>query len=224
VLVRQERSAAVPEPGHLLVTAAVRVAAMRSMRLAQRAETIRLLGERYQADPRLADARGRATRYVGGVGSYEPLVVFVGEAPGGTEDAVGQPFVGRSGKLLDRLLAEHGISRLEDCWTTNIVRYRPPGDADPRRPHLDTSLPYLRAEIAALHPDVVATLGRISTRALWPQMPAIYRCHGVARPLWSDKLLLPMLHPSYALRLEANLAQFRADVASLAALIQELIS
>lgn len=198
--------------------------ALRALELAEREKTIGLLGDRYQADPRLAKAREQAARYVGGVGSYSPLVVLVGEAPGEDEDADGRPFVGRSGKLLDSLLAEHGVSRLEACWTTNVVRYRPPRNADPARVHLEASLPYLRAEISTLHPAVVATLGRISTRAVWPQMPPISRCHGAVRLLWADKLHLPMLHPSYALRGDANLAQFRQDVAALAALIQELTS
>jgi uracil-DNA glycosylase len=68
----------------------------------------------------------------------------------------------------------------------------------------------------------VATLGRIATAAIWPEMTPITRCHGVERLLWADQLHLPMLHPSYALRGTANLALFEQDVSVLASLIKEL--
>lgn len=176
------------------------------------------LAAHYDADPDLARARSRATRLVPGVGSPRPLVVLVGEAPGEQEDRVGQPFVGRSGALLDALLAEHGIDRLGRCYTTNLVKYRPPGNADPGPWEIEVSLSYLRREIAILCPPLVATLGRVSTRALWPTMPRITECHGRPRPLWDGVTHLPMLHPAFGLR-PGNREAFAADVATLAGFV-----
>jgi uracil-DNA glycosylase len=178
------------------------------------------LSARYAADADLEVARGRATHLVPGEGSLRPRVVLVGEAPGGDEDRIGRPFVGRAGRFLDSLLAEHGIVRHETCWTTNVVKYWPgPGNPDPGPWELYVSLPYLLEEIELLDPPLIATLGRISGKALCRELPPITRCHGQARVYGATQVHLPMLHPAYGLR-PGNREAFEHDVAALASLLR----
>lgn len=177
---------------------------------------------RYAADETLGRARARATQMVPGEGTMAPLVLFVGEAPGEDEDKQGRPFVGRSGQYLDEVLAKYGIDRLARCYTTNLVKYWPgPGNPDPGPYERYVSLPYLEQEIELLRPPVIATLGRISGKELWPSMPPILRCHGDPREYGEGQVHLPMLHPSYALR--GNHEPFAHDVAVLAEMIGVLL-
>jgi DNA polymerase len=102
-----------------------------------------------------------ATSLVFGSGSIDAEIVFVGEAPGKKEDEMGEPFVGASGKLLNEMLAENNIDR-EDVYITNIVKYRPPNNRDPKPEEKDAFWPYLLEQVAIIRPKVIATLGRHS--------------------------------------------------------------
>jgi DNA polymerase len=104
-------------------------------------------------------------RIVDGVGPLDARVVIVGEAPGATEDEQGEPFVGRSGDILDEALAEAGLSRSE-VRITNCVRCRPPDNRDPHVGELANCLSYLDAELTAIDPAVVVPLGRIPVEQL----------------------------------------------------------
>ncbi|MFB6128174.1 MAG: uracil-DNA glycosylase family protein, partial [Halorhabdus sp.] len=105
----------------------------------------------------LVDSR---SRIVDGVGPAEADVLFVGEAPGEREDEQGEPFVGRSGTVLDDALRDAGLSRT-DVRITNCVRCRPPGNRDPRSEELENCRPYLEREIELVDPAVVVTLGKV---------------------------------------------------------------
>ncbi|MEK7148002.1 MAG: uracil-DNA glycosylase [Patescibacteria group bacterium] len=96
-----------------------------------------------------------------GEGSHTAQIMFVGEAPGETEAKTGRPFVGRAGKLLDKLLAEVGIER-KDVYITNIVKDRPPGNRDPLPDEINLYAPFLDRQISIIKPKVIATLGRFS--------------------------------------------------------------
>lgn len=101
----------------------------------------------------------QATNFVPGTGSPQASVVFVGEAPGASEDKQGVPFVGAAGKLLDTLLPEAGLVR-EDVFITNVVKARPPKNRDPRPDEVEHHLPWLVAQLDAIAPQVVIPLGR----------------------------------------------------------------
>lgn len=112
--------------------------------------------------PRLVDCR---SRIVNGVGPVDADVVLIGEAPGANEDEGGEPFVGRSGSILDEALAENNLSR-DDIRITNCVRCRPPENRDPRVGELENCRPHLIEELARIDPEVVVTLGRVPTEQL----------------------------------------------------------
>ena len=110
-------------------------------------------------------AEGR-TQVVFGVGSPEAELLFVGEGPGREEDLAGEPFVGRSGKLLDRLMLEEiGLTRAE-CYIANVVKCRPPNNRDPAPNEIAACRPYLTEQIELIDPSVIITLGNFSTKLL----------------------------------------------------------
>src|SRR5262245_56013974 len=107
------------------------------------------------------------TTVVFGTGSARSGIVFVGEAPGANEDAQGIPFVGRSGQLLDRMLAAVGIAR-GDVYICNVVKCRPPGNRDPRPDEVGACAPFLRKQLTYLQPRVLCALGLHAARWLLP--------------------------------------------------------
>ena len=129
-------------------------------------------------------------------------VVVVGEAPGAQEDLTGRPFVGRSGQLLDRLLAEAGLSRT-GVHVLNTVKCRPPGNRTPSRDETARCRPWLEQQLALLQPDVVVALGLSAIRwFLGPTSLAAVRgrAHEATLPGVAPALLVPTWHPSGALR------------------------
>ena len=152
------------------------------------------------------------TQVVFGTGNPSADLLFVGEGPGADEDAAGLPFVGRSGKLLDRLVAEEmGLDR-RDCYIANTVMCRPPANRDPRPEELASCRPWLDAKIDRIDPRVVVTLGNVATRALLGRPEGITRLRGRAYP-WGGRLLIPTYHPSAVLRGSPGaMAGMRADL------------
>jgi DNA polymerase len=102
------------------------------------------------------------TRTVPGEGPVPSDLVFIGEAPGKTEDETGRPFVGRAGKILTGLLARCGLLR-EDVFITSIVKCRPPGNRAPKRGEIAACMPYLEEQIALLSPRILVPMGRFAT-------------------------------------------------------------
>nr|WP_089649813.1 uracil-DNA glycosylase [Halobacterium hubeiense] len=109
---------------------------------------------------RCADLVESRSRIVNGDGPEDADVLFVGEAPGASEDEEGVPFVGRSGDVLDDELRDAGLPRA-DVRITNCVRCRPPENRDPSREELANCRPYLEREIELVDPDVIVTLGKV---------------------------------------------------------------
>ncbi|WP_115862501.1 uracil-DNA glycosylase [Halorussus litoreus] len=112
--------------------------------------------------PELVDSR---TRIVNGTGPADADLLFVGEGPGQQEDQQGEPFVGRSGTILDDKLDARGLAR-EDVRITNCVRCRPPENRDPTSEELQNCFPYLQREIEQVDPDVIITLGKVPSEHL----------------------------------------------------------
>jgi uracil-DNA glycosylase len=157
----------------------------------------------------LADHR---TQVVFGVGAPDADLMFVGEAPGRDEDLQGEPFVGRSGQLLDRLMAEElGIDRGR-CYIANVVKCRPPDNRDPKPDEIAACRPYLAAQIELIRPLVVVTLGNFATKLLLETDLGITKLRGRSYPM-GDRQLVPTYHPAAALRSGGVvLAEMRADL------------
>lgn len=156
-------------------------------------------------------AAGR-TQVVFGVGNPHADLMFVGEAPGEQEDRQGEPFVGRSGKLLDQLMLEElGMTRA-DCYICNTVMCRPPGNRDPKPEEIAACNPYLEAKLEAVDPRVVVTLGNFATKLLLRTTEGITRLRGRVYP-FRGRVLVPTFHPSALLRSGGDsIAKARADL------------
>ncbi len=156
-------------------------------------------------------AEGR-TQVVFGIGDEAADLMLVGEGPGRQEDLRGEPFVGRSGQLLDTLLRQElGMGR-EACYIANVVKCRPPGNRDPLPAEIAACRPYLQAQIELIRPVVVVSLGNFATRLLLDTTEGITRLRGTVHrfgPGW----LVPTYHPAAALRGGTEvLAGMRADL------------
>jgi DNA polymerase len=158
---------------------------------------------------------------VPGEGNPDADLMFVGEAPGAEEDIRGVPFIGRSGRLLDRELQDAGINR-EDVFITSTLKCRPPLNRDPRAPEIEACRPWLAEQIRLIEPRVVVTLGNFATRLLSGSTIGITRVHGrpQVKTLGSRTVfLVPVFHPAAALRSTGKLELFRADLAALPGLL-----
>lgn len=137
------------------------------------------------------------TNLVFGEGNPEADVVFVGEAPGATEDELKRPFVGRAGKLLDKLIENIGWRR-EDTYITNVLKRRPPENRDPLPEEIEAYRPYLDRQLAVIDPKVIVPLGRFSMSYFIPDGKISRDQGGVF--LVNGVLVMPMYHPAAALR------------------------
>ncbi|HEU5441842.1 MAG TPA: uracil-DNA glycosylase [Ktedonobacterales bacterium] len=133
---------------------------------------------------------------VPGEGHPHAEVMFIGEAPGGREDALGRPFVGPAGQFLNELLAAAGLDR-STAFITNVVKHRPPDNRDPLPEEIKACSGYLDRQIAAINPKVIVTLGRYSMARFFPDAK-ISRIHGQAKVI-GGRVVLAMYHPAAAL-------------------------
>lgn len=146
-----------------------------------------------------------ASRAVFADGNPQAPVMFVGEAPGADEDRQGLPFVGVSGKLLDRMLASIGLARETNAYITNIVFWRPPGNRAPTDEEIACCLPFVRRHIELVDPQVLVLVGGMSAKTLLGKPTGItrlrghwyeYETPGLSRPVPTTALF----HPAYLLR------------------------
>jgi uracil-DNA glycosylase family 4 len=110
--------------------------------------------------------RAGCTRTVFGVGDEKADWLFVGEGPGADEDALGEPFVGQAGKLLDNMLMAIKLKRGNNVYIANIVKCRPPGNRNPEADEIATCLPYLQRQIELIRPKIIVALGKVASNAL----------------------------------------------------------
>src|ERR1700759_515085 len=146
--------------------------------------------------------RSTATQLVFADGNPKARVMFVGEAPGRDEDIEGLPFVGRSGKLLDRMIAAIGLDR-STAYIANVIPWRPPGNRTPTPQETQICLPFIQRQIELVNPDVLVTLGNPSTQTLLSTREGIMRTRGK----WFDYdtgtrtiRAIATFHPAYLLR------------------------
>lgn len=166
-----------------------------------------------------------ATNLVFGEGVETPDVMFIGEAPGADEDRQGRPFVGASGRLLDRMMASIGLDRAENAYITNILPWRPPGNREPTAAEIAICLPFIRRHIALVRPRIVVPVGGTAAKALLDQRQGIMRLRG-RRFEFSDPGLeqplpaVPLFHPAFLLRSAGQKALAWRDLLTISQIIQ----
>lgn len=134
-----------------------------------------------------------------GVGNPQADILFVGEGPGENEDLQGEPFVGRGGQLLDKLLAAVDLDRNHDIYITNIVKCRPPKNRDPRPEEQDACMNWLRSQVTLMRPKIIVCLGRIAAMKLIKPDMKITKEHGQFFKK-GNLLMMATLHPAALLR------------------------
>jgi DNA polymerase len=200
-----DRAAAAPSPAPAVFGAAVPpspeaavMAAREAARSAASLEELRAILERFEG----CALRATATRLVFADGNPQARVMFVGEAPGRDEDIEGLPFVGRSGKLLDRMMEAIGLDRGK-AYIANIVPWRPPGNRTPTPQESAVCLPFVRRQIELVDPDILVCLGGPSAQTLLGISDGITK----ARGRWSqfttgtrEIRAIATFHPAFLLR------------------------
>ncbi|MFT8244082.1 uracil-DNA glycosylase [Roseomonas sp. BN140053] len=197
--------AAVPAAPRRAVAAAVpsalTPAALRAAELAAGADSLDALKAAMQAYE--ASLRDTATNIVFSDGVAESGLMMIGEAPGADEDRLGKPFVGVSGRLLDRMVNSIGLHRERDFYLTNILCWRPPGNRTPTDAEVSLFLPFARRHIALARPRHLVLLGGTAAKALLGAKEGITRLRGRWMRLEVEGQSIPTLatlHPAYLLR------------------------
>ncbi|MBN2455529.1 MAG: uracil-DNA glycosylase [Sedimentisphaerales bacterium] len=144
------------------------------------------------------------TNAVPGQGNPQARIFFIGEAPGADEDAQGQPFVGRAGQLLDKIITAMGLRR-QDVYIGNILKCRPPDNRDPRPEEVISCLPYLQQQIELINPEIIVALGAHAARTLLETNKPIGQLRGRFQQYYPGLgkaaiKLMATYHPAYLLR------------------------
>ncbi len=160
-----------------------------------------------------------AKNAVPGEGNINSEIVFIGEAPGQTEDETGRPFVGRAGKLLETLLAQINLKR-EDVWIGNIIKHRPPENRDPLPDEIAACEPYLTMQLKAMQPVLVITLGRFAMNYFYTE-GKITRDHGTVIRTGPYNVY-PVFHPAAALRNPSMMQELKKDFLKVPQILQEV--
>jgi uracil-DNA glycosylase len=167
-----------------------------------------------------------ATRLVFADGNPQARIMFVGEAPGREEDIEGLPFVGRSGKLLDRMIAAIGLDR-SSAYIANVIPWRPPGNRTPTPQETQICLPFIQRQIELVNPDVLVTLGNPSTQTLLSTREGIMKTRGK----WFDYdtgtrviRALATFHPAYLLRSPSYKRMAWQDLRAIAKALEQVSS
>jgi uracil-DNA glycosylase family 4 len=158
-----------------------------------------------------------------GAGNADADLMFVGEAPGASEDEQGVPFVGRAGKLLGTLLEEVGLARSE-VFICNVLKCHPPGNRDPQPIEIENCQEYLLRQVELIQPTVICTLGNFSTKLLRGDPTGITRLHGQPEILTLGRRavrLYPIFHPAAALYTPRMLETLREDFTRLPELLAQ---
>lgn len=156
------------------------------------------LEHQVRSSPKPAALAETADNLVFGEGDPDANVIIIGEAPGEEEDRTGRPFVGRAGQLLDRILESVKLHR-DELYITNIVKYRPPGNRNPKPEEIAASEPVLLEQIKVIRPQIIVTLGNVPTQHFANTKDGITKTRGQWFE-WHGIRIFPMFHPAYLLR------------------------
>lgn len=170
--------------------------------------------------------RQTATRLCFADGSPDARIMLIGEAPGSEEDRLGRPFVGKSGQLLDRMLATIALDRTQ-VWITNVIFWRPPGNRAPTPAEIAICQPFLERQIEIIRPDLMVFVGGIAARALLGREEGVTRLRGRRYSYGNEGLPRPipalvMFHPAYLLRQPLNKAFAWRDLLTIRSWLAEL--
>ena len=158
--------------------------------------------------------KNTAAHTVIGDGNPKARLMFIGEAPGADEDRIGRAFVGRSGQLLDKMLASIGVDR-DGCYICNILPWRPPGNRAPADAEIAVCLPFLKKQIEIVNPDFIFMLGAVAVNSLLGGGESISRLRGKWMEYETEKgkkiKVLAGYHPAYLLRTPAQKSKAWAD-------------
>ena len=166
-----------------------------------------------------------ATHTVFADGTPSHKIMFIGEAPGRDEDRMGLPFVGRAGKLLDKMLASIGLDRAKNAYITNVLNWRPPDNRDPSPEEAATCLPFLRRHIELVAPEIIILLGAVAARHVLGKTDGIMRLRGKWLEYHAGGKMVPVmptLHPAYLLRQPAHKKLAWRDLQAIAGKIKSL--
>jgi uracil-DNA glycosylase len=180
---------------------------------AERREALKEVFEQAQGCVRCAELARTRKNVVFGAGNADADLMFVGEAPGASEDERGLPFVGQAGKLLEKLLGEIGMARA-DVFIANVLKCRPPGNRDPQPVEIESCREYLYSQVELIQPRVICTLGNFSTKLLREDSTGITRLHGQPQVLTVGRRavrIYPIFHPAAALYTPRMLETLRED-------------
>jgi uracil-DNA glycosylase family 4 len=155
--------------------------------------------------------RAGCTQTVFGVGDEKADWLFVGEGPGADEDALGEPFVGQAGKLLDNMLLAIKLKRGENVYIANIVKCRPPANRNPEAEEIATCLPYLQRQIELIKPKVIVALGKVASNALLGRDATLASLRGKPHDYHGTTLIVTY-HPAYLLRSPSEKAKAWQDL------------
>jgi uracil-DNA glycosylase family 4 len=194
---------------------------MRPMLAEQRREELKEVLAQAKGCVRCSELAASRRNVVFGAGNADADLMFVGEAPGASEDEQGLPFVGAAGKLLEKLLGEIGLSRAE-VFIANVLKCRPPGNRDPLPAEIENCREYLYRQVELIEPRVICSLGNFSTKLLRGDPTGITRLHGQPQPLTLGARtvrLYPIFHPAAALYTPRMLQTLREDFARLPELL-----
>jgi uracil-DNA glycosylase len=154
-----------------------------------------------------------------GVGNPNADLMFVGEAPGADEDLKGEPFVGRAGQLLTKIIEAIGLART-DVYIANVIKCRPPQNRNPEQDEVDTCEPFLFRQIDVIEPKVIVALGTFAARALLRTLDPISRLRGRVFEYRGAKLI-PTFHPAYLLRNPASKREVWEDMKLVRSILME---
>ncbi|QDG54897.1 uracil-DNA glycosylase [Persicimonas caeni] len=154
--------------------------------------------EKYLGDCQRCGLCEHRTNIAFGVGDAQAKLVFVGEAPGYNEDQQGEPFVGKAGQLLDKMIEAMGLKR-EDVYICNVIKCRPPDNRNPHPEEIKECSPFLRKQLQAIEPTVIVTLGKFASQFVTGEQESMGRLRGKWHE-WNGVPVMPTYHPAYLLR------------------------
>jgi uracil-DNA glycosylase len=155
--------------------------------------------------------RAGCTQTVFGVGDEKADWLFVGEGPGADEDALGEPFVGQAGKLLDNMLMAIKLKRGNNVYIANVVKCRPPGNRNPEPDEIATCIPYLQRQIELIQPEMIVALGKVASNALLGKDATLASLRGKLHEYRGIPLIVTY-HPAYLLRSPTEKAKAWQDL------------
>lgn len=161
------------------------------------------------------------TNVVFGVGNPKAQVMFIGEGPGENEDLQGEPFVGRAGQLLDKMLLHVGFSRQDNIYIANMVKCRPPKNRDPEKDEVEACIGYLRNQVYLIRPKIIVCLGRVAACALIDPNFKVTKQHGTFIER-AGTLMMGTFHPAALLRNPTQKPAALEDLIALRAKVDEL--